>query len=196
MLSLFLILKQNYKSIVIWMLQALYTLLIVCNRHSLFYIFIIQSLLSHHIIIVKVIAELIFVILGEWETGGLPLWFLTLQYIFLKKRHLVLGAAQEGLAKVTSRSNFGFLPSWRAGALSWRLSVLAACSPETYVTNIRTSWGHKNALAVLVLLTCTAVEAVTSSSLLPACRAIEFLSVLAGSFDILAKIGGRGGCSL
>lgn len=41
--------------------------------------------------------------------GGLSLWFLTLQYIFLKKRHLVLAAAQEGLAKMTSRIIFGFL---------------------------------------------------------------------------------------
>lgn len=184
MLSLFFVLKQNYKSIVIWMLRALYTLLIVCNRHSLFYIFIIQSLLSHHTAIVKVISELIFVILGEWETGALPLWFLTLQYIFLKKRHSVLGAAQEGLAKMTSRIISGFLPCRRVFSCSpsQRLSVVAACSPETYVTNIHMSWGHKNALAVLVLPACAAVEAVTSGPLLPAFRAVRFLPVLAGSF--------------
>lgn len=151
MLSLFLILKQNNKSIVIWMLQALYTLLIVYNRHGLFYIFIIQSLLSHHILIVKVISELIFIILEGWETGGLPLRFLTLRYIFLKKRHLALGTAQEGLAKMTSAIISGFLPSWRAFScsLSWRLSALAACSPGDirdrypYVprTEKRPGWG-------------------------------------------------------
>lgn len=42
--------------------------------------------------------------------GGLSLWFLTLQYIFLKKRHLVLAAAQEGLAKMTFKNHFWVSP--------------------------------------------------------------------------------------
>lgn len=60
------------------------------------------------------------------------------------------------------------------------------------MTNVHMFWGHKNALAVLVLPTCTSVAAVTSSSHLPAFRPIEIFSLLPGSFHILAKIGGRG----
>lgn len=146
-----------------------------------------------HIIIVKVISELIFIILGEWETESLPLWFLPLQYIFLKRRHLVLGAAQEGLAEMISRIVVCFVPFWKAFScsLSCRLCV-SCCRPEIYMTNVRMFWGHKNALAVLVLPTCTVVAAVTSSSHLPAFRPIEILSLLPDSFHILAKIGGRG----
>lgn len=159
MLSLFLILKLDYTSVAIWLLQVLCTLLTVCNRPSLFYIFVRQSLCSHHIIIAKVNSELIFAIV-EGETGGLSWWLLTLHHhIFLKKRHFVPGAAGEGLAKMNPRIVLGFLPSW--GAFSCSLSERVSMSPawwqipDTCMWQISCmSWGHKSAP---VPLTWTAV---------------------------------------
>lgn len=141
MLSLFLILEQNYKSIVIWTLWALYTLLIVCNGHSLVYTFIIQSLFSHHII-VKVISESIFIILGTWGREGLPLGCLMLQSIFQKKRHLVLGAAQEGLEWCLELVLVFSHPGKCLAAPCFGVCVLVACSLEVYVTNVCLSWGQ------------------------------------------------------
>lgn len=125
MLSLFLILEQNYKSIVIWTLRALYTLLIVCNGHSLVYTFIIQSLFSHHII-VKVISESIFIILGTWGREGLPLGCLMLQSIFQKKRHFSAWSSSGGI-RMMSRIGFGFLPSREMFSCSLFWSFCVSC---------------------------------------------------------------------
>lgn len=110
------------------------------------------------------------IILGEWETGSLPLWFFSPTYVFLKQRHLVLGAAQDRLAKKTLRVLFSHPgPSVHSAVPCLEDSV--GCLQPRDIAD-KCPYG------------------------LMAFRPIKFLFVLASSLDMLAKTGGRGVCVL